>query len=199
MPEASRPGARTGQPPRADARRNRERLLEAAEEVFAAAGASAATEEIARRAGVGIGTLFRHFPTKAALVEAVVLARVGRLAEEAEALAAGGAPATAFFAFFRHAVGEAAAKRAYADLLADGPVDIGRAAPSLRRRLHEGVGALLTHAQGAGAVRDDIGVPEVMALLAGAVRATEHAGQDGDLRERTLGVVLDGLRPPGRR
>src|ERR671932_1052423 len=82
-------------PLRADARRNRRLLLEAAEDVFTAEGASAPTEEVARQAGVGIGTLFRHFPTKEALVQAVVAARVGRLMEEAEPPAADVDPATA--------------------------------------------------------------------------------------------------------
>ena len=186
-------------PMRADARRNRARLLKAAEDVFAAEGTSARTEEIARRAGVGIGTLFRHFPTKEALVEAIVLARVERLVEEVEALAAEGDPATAFFAFFARTVAEVEAKKTYSELVANGFVDVGTAAPGLRHRLREGIGALLARAQEAGTVRGDIGVPEVMNLLVGAVRAAERAGQDGELRERTLGIVLDGLRPAGYR
>jgi AcrR family transcriptional regulator len=183
---------------RADARRNRERLLEAAEDVFAAEGTSASTEEIARRAGVGIGTLFRHFPTKEALVEAIVLARVGRLVEEADALAAEGDPATAFFEFFTRTVEEAEAKKTYSELLAGGFVDVESAAPELRRRLRRAIEALLTRAQEAGTLRDDVGVAEVMTLLVGAVRAAEHAGEDADLRTRTVGILLDGLHPAQR-
>ena len=182
-------------PLRADARRNRRRLLEAAEEVFAAEGASASTEEVARRARVGIGTLFRHFPTKEALVEAVVVARVGRLLAEANALAAGGDPATAFFEFFGRTLEEAEAKKTYAEVLAGGFVDVGSVAPELRRRLRRGIGALLERAQEAGTVRDDVGVREVMALLVGAVRAAEHAGGDRELRDRTVAVFRDGLSP----
>ena len=183
---------------RADARRNRERLLEAAEDVFAAEGTSASTEEIARRAGVGIGTLFRHFPTKEALVEAIVLARVGRLVDEADALAAEGDPATAFFEFFTRTVEEAEAKKTYSELLAGGFVDVESAAPELRRRLRRAIEALLTRAQEAGTLRDDVGVAEVMTLLVGAVRAAEHAGEDADLRTRTVGILLDGLHPAQR-
>jgi AcrR family transcriptional regulator len=182
-------------PLRADARRNRRRLLEAAEDVFAAEGASASTEEVARQAGVGIGTLFRHFPTKEALVQAVVAVRVGRLVEEAEALAADGDPATAFFEFFGRTVEEAEAKKTYTEVLAGGFVDAEGVAPGLRRRLRRKIGDLLGRAQEAGTVRDDVGVHEVMALLVGTVRAAEHAGEDRELRERIAAVLLDGLRP----
>jgi AcrR family transcriptional regulator len=179
---------------RADARRNRERILEAAEAVFAAEGASASTEQIARRAAVGIGTLFRHFPTKEDLVQAIVLSRVGRLADEAEALAAADHPATALFAFFARTVEEAEAKQTYSGLMAEGFVDVANAAPELHRRLQRSIGTLLDQAQRAGTVRDDVDVPAVMAVLVGAVRAAEHAGGDDDLRTRVLGIMLDGLR-----
>lgn len=179
---------------RADARRNRERLLEAAETIFAAEGSSASTEGIARRAGVGIGTLFRHFPTKEALVEAIVVARVERLVEKAETLVAKGDPAVAFFEFFRHTVEESEAKKTYSEVLAGRFVDVEGVAPDLRRRLRHGIGILLVGAQEVGTVRGDVDVPEVVSLLVGAVRAAEHAGEDGDLRERTLGIFLDGLR-----
>lgn len=185
-------------PLRADARRNRERLLRAAEDILSASGTSASTEEIARRAGVGIGTLFRHFPTKGALVEAIVLGRMGRLVEEADALAAEGDPATAFFTLFERAVEEAEAKRAYSELLAGGFVDIDGAAPGLRPRLRRGIGTLLKRAQAAGTARPDVGVDEVMVLLVGAFRAAEHAGKDADLRARTVSILLDGLRPAER-
>jgi AcrR family transcriptional regulator len=180
---------------RADARRNRARLLEAAEAVFADAGASASTEEISRRAGVGVGTLFRHFPTKDALVQAIVLARVTRLADEADALATAGDPATAFFAFFARTVAESEAKQTYSALLSEGFVDVARVAPDLQQRLRGSIGKLLEGAEQAGTVRADVTVPEVMALLVGAVRAAEHAAGDGALRARAVALILDGLRP----
>ena len=184
---------------RADARRNRELLLEAAEAVFAAEGASASTEEVARRAGVGSGTLFRHFPTKEALVEAIVVARVERLVEEADRLAAEGDPAEAFFEFFVRTVEESETKKTYSELLAEGFVDVEDAAPEFRRRLRRGIGTLLEGAQEAGTVRTDVSVPEVMSLLVGAARAAEHSGEDRNLRERTLKIFLDGLRPAEHR
>src|SRR4051812_6945466 len=97
---------------RADARRNRARILETAEAVFAAKGVIASTEEIAREAGLGIGTVFRHFPTKEDLVEAVLLARLGSLARKAAALSEEQA-SPAFFTFFEYVVEQAAAKNAY--------------------------------------------------------------------------------------
>lgn len=185
-------------PLRADARRNRERLLEAAEAVFAAEGATAPTEVIARRAGVGIGTLFRHFATKEALVEAIVVARVERLVTEADTLVAKGDPATAFFEFFRRTVAESEAKKTYVEVLRGNSVDLESAAPELHQRLRRGIGTLLVNAQNAGTVRFDIDVPEVMILLVSATRAAEYAGEDGDLRDRTLKIILDGLRPRPR-
>jgi AcrR family transcriptional regulator len=186
-------------PLRADARRNRARLLEAAEVVFAAKGSTASTEEIASRAGVGIGTLFRHFPTKEALIEAILVTRVARLAEEADNLATKGDAATAFFAYFTLTVVEAETKKMYTDLLADNVIDIRAVAPELYQRLRHGVGTLLAHAQEAGTVRTDIGVSEVMALLVGAIQAIENARADRELRDRILAVFLDGLRPPYHR
>ena len=188
-----------GRPLRADARRNRERLLKAAETVFAAEGSSASTEEIARRAGVGIGTLFRHFPTKEALVEAIIVSRIERLVEEAETLAAEGDPAGAFFEFFKRTVEESEAKKTYSEVLAGGFVDVEGAAPDLRRRLRRGINNLLMGAQQFETVREDVDIPEIMNLLVGAVRAAEHAGKDSDLRERTVGIFLDGLRPARHR
>jgi AcrR family transcriptional regulator len=195
--ELSGPGA--AKPLRADARRNRARVLEAADAVFANKGPSASTEEVAERAGVAIGTVFRHFPTKQALLEAVIVDRLGRLASEAAALADADDPEAAFFAFFAHWVELAATKHALADALANAGVNV-KAVESCHARvvgdLHRAVDTLLTRAQRAGAVRDDIRLRELIVLLIGASRAAEHAAQDTDLQARTLAVVFDGLRPP---
>jgi AcrR family transcriptional regulator len=193
----SRPAA--ARPLRADARRNRARILEAAESVFAAKGAAASTEEIARQAGVGIGTLFRHFSTKEELIGAIVRARVRGLAEEADRLVADGDPATAFAAFFSHMAAEMAAKRAFTDLVAGGYVDVTAGDPGLVERLHRAIETLLARAREIGAVRADIGLPEAMALLAGAARAAEYAGKDRDLRNRAVTIILDAFRPAAGR
>src|SRR5436190_21257823 len=101
---------------RADARRNRERILAAAGEVFAARGASASTEEVAGRAGVAVGSVFRHFPTKNDLLRAIMKDLLARL--EADAAALAGDPATGLFTFFTRLVAEAAAQRTVVELLA---------------------------------------------------------------------------------
>jgi AcrR family transcriptional regulator len=172
---------------RIDARTNRDRILEVAGEVFGRGGESASTEEVARRAGVGIATVFRHFPTKAALLEAVLTARFDRLRERAEA------PGTGFFDFFRHLVADAATKTAIGDALLDAGGDLGGTATEASRRLREAVGTLLRRAQQAGSVRPDVDLPEVYALLVGTSRAAAHARLGDEVRDRMLAIVFDGL------
>jgi len=179
---------------RADARRNRARVLEAAESVFAAKGTSASTGEIARAAGVGIGTVFRHFPTKEALLEAIIIGRMQRLADEADAGASADDPGAAFFAFFQHMVEQAATKKTFSDALAVAGVDVQSVVAPVAKQLRRAIAALLTRAQEAGAVRPDIRVGEVIALFKGASHAAEFAGQDRALQARTLAVIFDGLR-----
>jgi AcrR family transcriptional regulator len=191
-------GPDAARPLRADARRNRARVLQAADAVFASKGPSASTEEVAEQAGVAIGTVFRHFPTKQALLEAVIVERLRSLAREAAALADADDPGAAFFAFFAHWVERSATKHALANALADAGVNL-KAVESCHARvvgdLDRAVDTLLTRAQRAGAVRDDVRLRELITLLVGASRAAEHAGRDTDLRARALAVVFDGLRP----
>jgi AcrR family transcriptional regulator len=191
-----------GKPLRADARRNRALVLETAEAVFTAKGIAASTEEIARQAGVGIGTVFRHFPTKEALLEAIIVGRLRRLADEAESLSTADDPGAALFAFFTRAVDQSSTKIAFVDALASSGVDVDDAIAEVGHDLRQAMGRLLSRAQRAGAVRDDVGVNELIALLAGTSRAAEFAGWDRDTTARTLAVVFDGLRrqePDGRR
>ena len=191
---------RAAKPLRADARRNQARILDAAEAVFAAKGTAASTEEIARQAGVGIGTVFRHFPTKDALLEAVFFGRLRRLADEVDALAAAEDPGAALFSFFTRVVDQAATKLAFVDALAAAGVELIQHATAspVGQDLLGAIGALLTRAQRAGTVRDDIGVAELIALLVGTSRAVEHARFDPGVQARTLAVVFDGLRPAQR-
>src|SRR2546423_11889551 len=106
-----------GRTQRADARINRSRILDVAEDVFGKGGKSASTEEVARLAGVGIATVFRHFPTKATLLEAVLVRRFDRLREQAEALLNATDPGKAFLEFFSHLVADAATKIAIPEAL----------------------------------------------------------------------------------
>jgi AcrR family transcriptional regulator len=194
----STPGKRataSSRPQRADARANHGRILDVAEEVFGKGGESTSTEEVARLAGVGIATVFRHFPTKAALLEAVLVRRFDRLREQAEALLDATDPGAAFFDFFRHLVGDAATKIAIADALLEAGGDSDGDAAEASNDLRRAVGALLRHAQHARAVRDDVELPEVYALLVATSRAAAHAYFDEEVRARVLAIVFDGLAP----
>nr|WP_042187176.1 TetR/AcrR family transcriptional regulator [Kibdelosporangium sp. MJ126-NF4]CEL17870.1 Transcriptional regulator, TetR family [Kibdelosporangium sp. MJ126-NF4]CTQ90907.1 Transcriptional regulator, TetR family [Kibdelosporangium sp. MJ126-NF4] len=175
---------------RADAQRNRAKILAAAEEVFVEAGREASTEEVARRAGVAIGTVFRHFPTKDDLLAAIMKELTARLALEAETLAAEGDPATALFTFFTGVVEQSAGRKAVVELL-DVDIRVDRQLQSMRAA----IGTLVVRAQQAGAVRDDVRVDEVMALLTATSTGALRAGWDSDLRARTLSIVFAGLRP----
>lgn len=179
-------------PLRADARRNRARILAAAAEVFDKHGTSASTEEVARRAGVAVGTVFRHFPTKADLLAAIMKELQGRLATRAETLAAEGDP-TALLTFFAEVVERAASTRTVIHLLAAGGTDIG-----VDRQVAgfgEALDALLARAQEAGTVRAEVQLDEVIALLTAACHGALAADWAPDLRRRTVARLLDGLRP----
>jgi AcrR family transcriptional regulator len=189
------PIAGPDRPLRADARRNRSRVLEAADEVFAAVGVTASTEEVARRAGVGVGTVFRHFPTKEALLEAVLVGRMGRLAAQARELAAAADPGGVFYDFLTRVVGQSAMKNAVSDALSRAGVDVPTVVSDIGRDLWHALGTLLTRAQQSGAVRDDIRPDDLIAVVVGASRAAEYASRDPDLRSRAIAVILDGLRP----
>ncbi len=178
---------------RADARRNRARILAAAAEVFAEQGASASTEEVARRAEVAIGTVFRHFPTKDDLLRAIMKNLLQQLTDQASLLAAEGDPATSLFGFFTGLVGQSAAKKTVADLLAAAGTDVQL--NTALQALQHGMGELLTHAQQAGAVRDDVQIAEVMALITSTCQGALQGGWDDDLQRRALAIIFNGLRP----
>lgn len=188
-------GGRVQRAQRADAKTNRGRILDTAEEVFGKGGESASTEEVARLAGVGIATVFRHFPTKAELLEAVLVRRFDRLRERAEALLDAADPGSAFLDFFGQLVADAATKIAIGDALLDAGGDRDGEAAQASNRLRQVVGALLQRAQRAGAVRSDAELPEVYALLVGTSRAAAHAHLDVEVKERMLAIVFDGLAP----
>jgi AcrR family transcriptional regulator len=184
-------------PLRADARRNRARVLEAAESVFAAKGTAAPTEEVARAAGVGIGTVFRHFPTKEALLEAVLVARLRRFVDEAEAVVAAESddPGGAFFAFLTSWIEMSSAKNAYFEALTAAGVSLPTEKSEIGARLLGALGVLLSRAQAAGAVREDLVPGELITIIIGVARAAEYAGPDARLRDRAVTILFDGLRP----
>jgi AcrR family transcriptional regulator len=179
---------------RADARDNRSRILAAADEVFGTGGPAASTEEVARRAGVGIGTVFRHYPTKQDLLLAVLAARLEHLRDRARALAGSADPGEAFRTFFAEVIADAATKLAIAGALPDEPdgaENVTRAGEELRQAF----AVLLAGAQQAGAVRRDVAAPEVYGLMVGISRATTSVLADPDLRDKAVAIAFDGLRP----
>jgi AcrR family transcriptional regulator len=187
--------AEPGRALRADARRNRARLLAAAEAVFAEHGVGASTEEVARAAGVGIGTLFRHFPTKEALLTAVYQERLRRLTDDAWARTEAADAGAEFFEFFRETVLHSERKLAIIDALAQAGVDVPALAAGSWGGLSEALRTLLIRAQEARAVRGDIGLGDVIAMLLGASRAVQHATTE-PARTRAVMIVMDGMRPP---
>jgi AcrR family transcriptional regulator len=188
-------------PMRADALGNRARILDAADEVFGARGAAGSTEDVAKLAGVGIATVFRHFPTKQDLLRAVLTKKLERLRDRARDLMAGSDPGGAFFDFFTEVVDGAARKLTILALLealtADGDdqAETDGAPAQAGEELRQVFGELLERAQEAGAVRRDAGLPEVYALMVGVSRATTRLHLAEPVKERMLALVFDGLRP----
>lgn len=182
-------------PVRADARRNRAGILAAAEAVFAEQGASASTEAVAARAGVAIGTVFRHFPSKPGLLKAVVMNLMDGFVPEVDALVADTADVAALFEFCGRVMTIAAGNRSvFARLAETGTrVHIGDALG----RLRPAVDQLLERAQRAGAVRADLHTAELLALLGALCQEAMTAEWSEDFQRRALAILFDGLRPPG--
>ncbi len=179
---------------RADAERNRRQLLETAQEVFAAEGLAVPIDEIARRAGLGVGTLYRHFPTKEALFEAILVDRMTRLAERAEALAGAGEAGDAFFGMLETIAFESAKKKDFVHALG-GKLASHRTFDEAKRRFRTALDALLARAQRAKAVRKDVSTGDVLTLLHGVLSVAEASAE---ARRRHLAIVFDGLRLRGR-
>jgi AcrR family transcriptional regulator len=179
---------------RADARRNRERVLKVATNVFANEGLAVPIDEIADRAGVGIGTVYRHFPTKEALFEAVVINFKQRLIEEAEEMLEQDEPDTAFYNFLSLMLRESTVNRAIIAAIASSSVNAHRPLTGMSLDFQNTLGKLLRHAQEVGSVRDDIRVTDVTAILFGLARSMEQHSDDPELPVRLLSVICDGLR-----
>ncbi|MEW2482013.1 helix-turn-helix domain-containing protein [Mycobacterium sp. NPDC049093] len=182
---------------RADAARNRARVLEVAYETFAADGLAVPIDEIARRAGVGAGTVYRHFPTKEALFQAVIAERIRGVVEEGRTLLAEADPADALFAFLRSMVLQwGAADRGLVDALAGSGIDVNTVVPEAEGEYLSVLGDLLAAAQRAGTARGDVTVADVKALLVGCQAMQSY---NADVAERVTSVVFDGLRAEGQR
>jgi AcrR family transcriptional regulator len=177
---------------RADARRNLGLVLDAAAEVFAERGPDASIDEIARRAGVGHGTVFRRFPTKDALLAAVLGRRLDELAAQAEALVEDGDPETAFEEFVWLAAEACGRDRAFFDGVPR--CECFPEVSDAKSRVHACASELLERAQATGALRDDVTAADVEALIGSAMLAASRA-ESPEAWRRYISVVLAGLRP----
>ena len=179
-------GLQLRRPQRADARRNFDALLAAARDVFADQGTDASLEDVARRAGVGIGTLYRNFPTRRDLFESVYIGEVEELCAAAQALA-GTPPWEALVTWLRRFVGYIATKRAMAEAL-NHDSEVFR---TCRGAMFSCGEPLLERAQAAGEARTDIGFDDVVKLISGI--SWGGFADDGQ-RDRVLQIALDGIR-----
>ncbi|HEX3791501.1 MAG TPA: helix-turn-helix domain-containing protein [Pseudonocardiaceae bacterium] len=184
-------------PLRADARRNRARILEVAQQVFAAEGLAAPIDAIATRAGVGVGTIYRHFPTKEALFSAILAHRVDVITEEINGLLDAADPGAAFFGLFRRLIETGLGNKDLFDAMAS-TTNTELTATSTERSgaMLTELGKLLARAQEAGAVRADVSVTDVKGLLVGAHAMHRHHEGDSRATAQMITIIEDGLRPP---
>ncbi|MEA2167900.1 MAG: hypothetical protein QOF76_1200 [Solirubrobacteraceae bacterium] len=181
------PGFALERPHRADARRNFDALLGAARRTFADAGTDVPLEDVARRAGVGIGTLYRNFPSRRDLLEAVYVAEVEELCQAAHDVA-GREPYDAFTTWLRQFASYVVTKHALMEGL-DKQSEIFQAC---RSAMHAAIGPVFARAVAAGAIRDDASLDDVLRMIAGVI-ASHYA--DEEQRERVLRLALDAIRP----
>jgi AcrR family transcriptional regulator len=182
-------------PMRADAQRNHDKILAAAEEIFALDGVAVPIDIVAERAGVGVGTLYRHFPTKEALYEAIVTTRLDGLLLIADDYTNAPDPGLALCDFLREFARQASEKQDLFEALEQNGVDI-------KTRFSERIDVLLAkidllrrRAADAGAIRRDVETGDIMNLVSGTCHAAGHAGVDEAGFERLVGIVIAGLQP----
>lgn len=183
-------------PMRADAKQNKEQILQAAHKIFAEKGLSVPISEIARQAGIGIGTVYRHFPTKEALFSAVNISYKQKLAEEAKSLINHPDPDKAFFDFFSRVMEEGLTNRAVRDAFRIGIFRVRTATSGVLLDFQSAFADLLTRAQQAKAVREDIDIMDLITLMSGILMVAEEP-EDVSSKNRfnqLLSIVCDGLR-----
>lgn len=179
-------------PLRADAARNRARVLEVAYQAFAEEGLGVSIDEIARRAGVGAGTVYRHFPAKEDLYRAVAEDRMSTVIGKGHELLKSAEPGDALFGFLRAMVEWGGTDQGLVDALAGAGVSVEALIPKIEESFYAVLGDLVKAAQRAGTVRSDIGVHEVKALLVGCQAMQSY---NREVSQQVTDVVFDGLRP----
>ncbi|WP_437686939.1 TetR/AcrR family transcriptional regulator [Sorangium sp. So ce176] len=186
------PSSEAPRPLRADARRNRERLLAVADEVFSERGADASMEDIARRAKVGIGTLYRHFPTREALLVATVEEQLHALARKTRSLTASASPGDAVAEFLAAFVEHASTYRGLAASLG---VVFQSGTPGCAAA-SEAATHLLSLAQAAGEIRSDIDLDDIVSLVMGIALAAQQTPAEPGRAQRLITTFIEGLRTP---
>jgi AcrR family transcriptional regulator len=184
----------SARPLRADARENREKLLRVASERFAAGGPDVPLEQIAREAGVGIGTLYRHFPTRQALLEAVYKDQAKALPARALELLDLPSPTEALVTWLRAMIEFGATKRSLSKSLMATLGKDSELVSTCSTLIREGATPLLTRAQQAGEVRADTDTTDLLRLSHAIAVACEHASPHADQADRLLSLMFDGLR-----
>jgi AcrR family transcriptional regulator len=184
---------------RADAARNRERIMEAATEVFAEQGLEASTAEIAARAGVGEATLFRRFESKDDLIVAIIETRMGQVLSALDSALERDDPGEALEGWLEWAVQDLAEDLGFFEAARDQCL-VSPALAHVRREILARMTELLRRAQKAGAVRADVAPQDLSFLISAAASATANMPVPGlrpDMWRRYLGIIVDGLRPEG--
>jgi AcrR family transcriptional regulator len=183
-----------GRKPRADSLRNREQLLAAAKAAFNASGADVALEEIARRAGVGIGTLYRHFPTRDALLAGVYQREVEQLSASADALLASRSAGEALHAWLHLLIDYMATKRVIAPALRAAPAE-GSQARASSGTVTEALNRLAQAAAASGDIRADIGPDDLLRMMMGVSHGYDAPDWEPSAR-RLIDVLMAGLKTP---
>jgi len=186
--------ADAGRKPRSDSLRNRELLIEAAKASFAASAGEASLEEIARRAGVGIGTLYRHFPTRDAIVAAVYRREVQQLSDAAVSLLAALPPGEALHEWMRLFVDYIATKKVMASALSSIVGGLPELYAKSGELITEAVTLLVRHAREAGEIRADAVPSDVLRALVGFTYGNADPAWEASAR-RLIDLLMDGLRP----
>jgi AcrR family transcriptional regulator len=191
-PRLASPASARERPLRADAARNRDRVLAAARDAFAECGSDAQMEDVARRAGVGVGTVYRHFQTKEALIDALLTARFTQLADRVRTSLQTEDPWQAVVEAFQRTAELQAEDRCLTDALAEHKAIFTEQAP-IMAELRAIWGELLDRGQRQGVIREDLSVEDIPSLMCALATVVGRSSRSRDW-ERYLGLLLDGLR-----
>jgi AcrR family transcriptional regulator len=180
-------------PLRADARRNRERVITAAGDVFGESGRDAQMDDVARRAGVGVGTVYRHFPTKEALIEALAIDRFEKILATGREALLNPDPWDAFAGALWAGAELTASDRAFTEIVGEisGPMLLP---PELEREMRETFTELMLRAQKAGALREDLVMDDIPMFMCGIGLGARKTHPCPDAWKRHISIVIDGLR-----